>query len=117
MGWVNFMRAGRDARGQRTTQIVTVKNPKDYDRIIVGSPVWAGQLTPAVRTYLKQFSLQGKRIAFFITGGGVPPISVENQLNSLTPGCSQVATLKVSQDQVKNNQYSEVLNTFLQQLA
>ena len=39
MGWVNFMRAGRDARSRRTTRIQVTKKPEDYDRILIGTPV------------------------------------------------------------------------------
>ena len=35
MGWVNFMRAGRDARSRRTTRIQVTKKPEDYDRILI----------------------------------------------------------------------------------
>lgn len=63
MGFVNYMRAARDAKGLRTTRIQVTKNPEEYDRILIGTPVWHGYPTPAIRTYLKRYNLQGKQIA------------------------------------------------------
>lgn len=37
---------------KRESEITTNKNPKDYDLIIIGTPVWAGHIPPAVRHYL-----------------------------------------------------------------
>ena len=45
-GWLS---AGRDATGKRDTEITAIKNPLDYDVVIVGSPVWGSNLTPAIR--------------------------------------------------------------------
>ncbi len=67
MGW---MSATRDASGEKETQISpTKKAPKDYDLIIIGTPVWAFSTTPAIRTYLKNNDLSGKKVALFFTFG------------------------------------------------
>lgn len=45
-----------------------------YDRIIFGTPVWASQFTPPIRTFIKENKgkLNGKKLAVFIcfSGGG-----------------------------------------------
>ncbi|MFR6311753.1 flavodoxin [Anaerofustis stercorihominis] len=45
-------------------------NLKDYDEILLGSPVWWYTFAPAVRTFLSKYDLSGKRIVPFITNGG-----------------------------------------------
>jgi flavodoxin len=53
-GWLGFIRAEYDAtRGKETNIEKKQKSPKDYDLIVVGTPVWNSRLTPAIRTYLK----------------------------------------------------------------
>lgn len=46
----------------------------DYDRIIIGFPVWASNFTPPIRTFLSEnmSELKGKKIAVFAcqSGGG-----------------------------------------------
>jgi flavodoxin len=71
-GPIGYMTGGRDAMKGVLTSITHTHNPKEYDLIIIGGPVWAWTVTPAVRTYLDQNSdaLRMKRVAFFATQGG-----------------------------------------------
>ena len=43
---------------------------ESYDRIIFGFPVWAGNITPPIRTFVKENDLKGKRIAAFACQSG-----------------------------------------------
>ena len=45
-------------------------DPGAYDRIIFGFPVWAGNVTPPIRTFVKEQDLQGKRVAAFACESG-----------------------------------------------
>jgi len=45
-------------------------NAYAYDRIIFGFPVWAGNVTPPIRTFVKENALQGKQIAAFACQSG-----------------------------------------------
>jgi hypothetical protein len=42
----------------------------EYDLTIVGTPIWAGRITPAARTYLQSIRDGGGDIAFFQTSAG-----------------------------------------------
>ncbi|TYB30492.1 MAG: flavodoxin [Candidatus Mcinerneyibacterium aminivorans] len=64
-GWFG---AGKDAVLKKETEIEYDADPENYDVVIIGSPVWAGNITPAVRTYLNKFTFQ--KVAFFATYGG-----------------------------------------------
>jgi len=67
-GRLAFLPAGRDAMQGKETQIAqTKRNPADYDLIIIGQPVWAGNTTPAIRTYLNKNDLSGKKVALFFS--------------------------------------------------
>ena len=41
-----------------------------YDRVIFGFPVWASNVTPPIRTFIKENDLSGKRIAAFACQSG-----------------------------------------------
>lgn len=46
---------------------------EDYDRIILGTPVWASNFAPPIRTFIKENpDISGKKIAIFtcFSGGG-----------------------------------------------
>jgi flavodoxin len=64
-----YFKAGKDALFKKETQIETrpLINPQVYDLIFIGTPVWAGTMTPAIRTYLKNLKLKNKKIGFFCT--------------------------------------------------
>ena len=65
LGWIS---AGRDATKEKCTQIAPTKRvPKDYDLLIIGSPVWAWGPVCAIRTYLSLNDLSGKKVALFFT--------------------------------------------------
>lgn len=52
-GVIGFMRSGFEAITKRLTKIENLKlNPDNFEHIIIGTPVWAGNLTPAIRTFL-----------------------------------------------------------------
>lgn len=67
-GLIRWFKAGFEAMRKRTTNIEYDKNPKDYDLVIIGSPVWGGTITPAIRSYLEKNKL--RKVAFFCTYGG-----------------------------------------------
>jgi len=66
-GLIGFFKAGCDATLGKTTEIAFSKNPANYDIVVVGSPVWNGRVTPAVRTYLLKNKDRIKKIAFYVT--------------------------------------------------
>jgi flavodoxin len=69
-GTLGFLSGGKDATQGKETQIgETKRSPKDYELIILGTPVWASALTPAIRTYINHNDLSGKKVALFFTCG------------------------------------------------
>jgi flavodoxin len=70
-GLLGWLRAGRDAMKDRTTDLGPLgHDPGDYDVIVVGSPVWAAHPAPAVNTFLNSQDLSGKQVALFCTMAG-----------------------------------------------
>ena len=67
-GLLGFLRAGRDAIKRKPAELEPLKcQPGDYQLIVVGTPVWASNPVPAVRTFLQSHDLSGKRVALFCT--------------------------------------------------
>lgn len=81
-GVFGYIMGGWDALLGRETEIGELKyGPEKYDLVIVGTPVWAHSVAPAVRTYLNELS--GKKAAFFCTYGGSGAEQVLGQLAGL----------------------------------
>ena len=47
-----------------------IENFADYDRVLIGFPIWYGCAPNAVNTFCKGYNWYGKRIAAFATSGG-----------------------------------------------
>ena len=67
-GIFGWLMAGRDASLKNLTEIEYEKDISKFDLVVIGTPVWVGTMTPAIRTYLTDSKF--KKIAFFCTCGG-----------------------------------------------
>ena len=105
-GKIGWMSATQDAsRGKETDIAPITKNPKDYELLIIGTPVWAFTLTPAIRTYLKNNDLSGKKVALFFTHGIRLGQTIEKTKslmpNSLFAGELSVTTSTQNKEEIK----------------
>ena len=52
-------------------------NPLEYDLIILGTPVWAWNISPPLRSFLSKFDLTGKKLALWMchAGDGIKAMS------------------------------------------
>jgi flavodoxin len=57
---------------QSSPKIIDNININEYDRIYIGTPVWAGTNVPPINTVLKAFDYEGKEVLFFCTHKGGP---------------------------------------------
>lgn len=65
-GPIGFTAAGKDAVTSKATVIGPLKvTLSDYDIVLIGGPSWFGNVTPAVRTFIMQNDLSGKKIGLF----------------------------------------------------
>ena len=48
-----------------------------YDLIILGTPVWAGRPAPAMKAFLSQTKISGKKLALFVCHAGKPGKAIE----------------------------------------
>lgn len=63
-GFKKFFWGGKSAVMAETPDLEPYTfDPGSYDRIVFGFPVWAGNVTPPIRTFVKDNDLTGKRIA------------------------------------------------------
>jgi flavodoxin len=103
LGWVS---AGKDSTQEKETEIAQIKlSPTNYDLVIIGTPIWAWRPTPAIRTYIKQNDLSGKKIAFFFTMDNAPKEAVE-RAKALIPNSTFVSHLLLAKA-LKNKEETE----------
>ena len=99
-GPLGFVIGGFDAtRGRKTDIAEMKKSPRDYDLIVVGTPMWNKRITPAVRTYLEDNKFSEKRVALFCTNNGSQSERVFKTLKEIMNGCIFVGELAISNAQ------------------
>jgi flavodoxin len=96
MGKLIYLKGGAAAIREKLTEIEAPKSIEDYELIIVGSPVWAGKITPAIRTFLELNNFSNKKGAFFLTLGGKKPEKSFKNMRKTTGFKSIVKELAVS---------------------
>jgi flavodoxin len=74
-----------DGLFNRTTDIKEpVKDPYDYDLIVVGTPIWAGSVCAPVRDYFTWTEGTIRKTAFFLTHGSIGEERVFHQMEALS---------------------------------
>ena len=69
-GFLQFFRNGFEALFNKETQIAPLKSSvRDFDVVIVGTPIWAGKIPPAVRTFVNQNASDIRKYALVFTYG------------------------------------------------
>ena len=61
------------------------KDPRDYQLIFIGTPVWAGNYVSAFRTFLSSVEIKRKKIALFCCCGGQNGKTID-RLKKALPG-------------------------------
>jgi flavodoxin len=118
IGWIN---AGKDSKQENETQINPTKyTPKDYELIIISTPVWAWRPTPAIRSYINKNDLSGKKIALILTCDGGPKEALE-RTKALLPNSTVIADLvltkPLSNKEETEKKITEWCNTLKQLIA
>jgi len=93
----------------------TRRDPAQYDMVVVGSPVWVGSVTPAVRSYLKRHRKTLPRVALFCTAGDPTKRRALDQMRKLA-GREPVATLAVKMEDARSDACAEAIAGFVAQI-
>ena len=100
-GIFGWLKAGFHASKDKRIKINVLKNPSDYDLVIIGSPNWAGKLSTPVFSYLQNYKI--KKLALFSVCGSGDISKEVAQLEAL--GIKPVATLALKEKEIKENMH------------
>lgn len=115
-GLIGYLRSGYEAMHKRLPVIDPIeKDLSHYELIVVGTPVWAANIASPVRTFITNYKDQFKDVAFFCTLGGSGAEKVFEDMTELC-GKAPVATLSVTDDEIKLTSYQGKLDRFINSL-
>lgn len=113
-GPIGYMIAGKEATLEKLTDIKPIKkDPKKYNLIIIGTPVWAFNMCSAIRTYLTENKL--KKVAFFCTMDGSGDDRTFRKMQELTQ-LKPKATLTLKTKDVHKKDFSKEIKEFVKKL-
>ncbi|MCW1949090.1 MAG: NAD(P)H-dependent oxidoreductase [Candidatus Shapirobacteria bacterium] len=114
-GLKGWLESGRDGMKGYLTEIREIeKKPKNYDLVIVGTPVWGWNSTPAARTYIANNKDDFKNLAVFITSGDTKPEKTVASLETVLNGNKVLTFEGWSEKELKDEKiYREKLERFI----
>ncbi|MGC8721142.1 MAG: flavodoxin family protein [Caldisericaceae bacterium] len=115
----SFLRDGMYAMLERHVKIEPIKSDiASYDKIFILSPVWAGNLPAAVRSFLEDYndSLKGKDV-YLVSVSGFGERNKKFQLKFRKYlGRESMDSLMLKEDDMNKNLYSEKVEEFLKRI-
>ena len=116
-GVIGYLKAGRDALRKNAVELEpAAHDPAAYDRVVLGSPVWAFTLCPAVRAYAAAQAGAIRKAAFFCTHGGGGAAKTFTEAAALL-GRPLEATLELRDKAVDRGEAGAELAAFAKRLA
>lgn len=77
--FLKFFRGGRQVVQKKTPELAPYdKDIGKYDTIVIGTPVWAFNYAPPIRSFLSQVTIKDKKLAFFCCHEGTPGKTLDN---------------------------------------
>jgi len=113
-GILGFLRSGYESVRKKVPAIVEPKhNPKDFDLVIIGTPIWAGGMSSPVRAYLLRFRGQFRHVAFFATSAGGGHDKALGEMAELA-AAKPLAKVDISLNQLRSGNRVEPLKIFIE---
>ena len=116
-GLVGAARALADALLRREPRIEPpVHDPRDYDLVLMGGPIWAGRMAAPVRAFAGRYGPRPRRVGYFCTQGGS---STRVAFADLDAKCGRPAqaTLVVDAMHLPAALHADALQRFVAELA
>jgi flavodoxin len=71
-GFMKYVWGGKQvAMGEKPDLRPYDEDPRDYDLVFIGTPVWSFTYAPVIRTFLETWDLTGRKVALFACHSGV----------------------------------------------
>jgi len=101
--------------GRKSAIAAPLRDPSEFDLVILGTPVWAGAPAPAVNAYIDRHRDGLDRVAFLCTQGKVGAGGALSRMERRL-GHPPLATLVVNEDEIGDSALDEKIEAFLSDL-
>ena len=116
LGFFGWLRSGKDAMMKKLTILEKInKNPDLYDLVIIGTPIWASNMSTPIRTYISEHKDKFKNVAFFCTEGSRGGVKCFENMAKI---CDKkpMATLEINKKEMKKEIYIDKIKDFVEEI-
>lgn len=101
-GVIGYLKSGRDGMKRKLTEIdPTKKDSKQYDIVIIGTPMWVKNMCSPIRTYLTKNRME-KNIGILITHGGSSIETIVKEIRGLAPRANFISHIAIRTRDIKD---------------
>ncbi len=113
-GILGYLRSGRDAMRRKGAHLKVLSvDPTRYDLVLIGTPVWGGNISAPTRAFLEKYRGRLQNVAFFLTSGGERGQGAVLRDMAAAVGRKPIARLALTQAEVDGNRYAAKLGVFV----
>lgn len=115
-GFMGYLKSSLQViMGKQTELNIIEHNPKDYEIVVIGTPIWVQNVSVPVRTYLNQYGNKMEQVAFFCTMGGSGYQAAFSKMADLV-NKQPIDTLAITEESVKKRSYDTEVEAFVKQI-
>jgi len=115
-GMLGLLRSTTAAMLRRGARIAEMKrDPRDYDLVVIGTPIWAGTMSTPVRSFLQTYGRQLHSVAFFCTHGDGKAEPLFSEMTSMC-GKKPVSVCAIAGREVQSGLFQGRAAAFLHEL-
>ena len=114
-GLLGYLRSGKEAAWKEMPRIMKpIKNPENYDVVIIGTPVWSATVSSPVRSYMHENKDKFRRVAFFSSCDIIGGIT----FYEMAKLCKKkpLAMLEMKTFEIRKGGYIQKINDFVKRI-
>jgi len=117
LGALAYIKAALDALRGRPGKLGSIAcDPRNYALVVIGTPVWVGRMSPAVRAYLERYRDYLPHVAFFVTSGDTDASKVVGPMEAILRHKAEALTGFNAKELADPRVRSDRIATFVQAL-
>lgn len=104
--------------GEKPELLNKIPNMEAYDKVFIGTPIWAGTFTPPVNTFISSNIITSKKVAFFACNAGGGAKKCFDKLKTLFINNSVIGSIDFVQPAKQNKEkVKEEIKAWLKKIS
>ncbi len=115
-GIFGFITSGNEAYLRRAAPINKLnRDPAQYDTVIIGTPIWANNISTPIRSFFKEYQEKLKNVAFFCTSIGSNPKPVFLAMEKMATQ-KPITVMNITARDIRRQFYNELVDEFVKKI-